>query len=121
VPATAGLIGLRLVYHPWPLWHYAVGGAGALAIVWALRTLSRGGMGFGDVKLFGMIGVWLGLTGAILTLVGAAVLGLMVGGLLWVGRRLGPDHRIPFGPAVAVAAVGIALWGRPLESLYRLH
>jgi leader peptidase (prepilin peptidase)/N-methyltransferase len=81
------------------------GGAAALALVSGAATAAflavlgvRGGMGMGDVKLGGVLGIaagLLGLTAAVLALLVAFVLG----GIVAVGAaRRGVGTRIPFGP-----------------------
>ncbi|MEA2520812.1 MAG: leader peptidase (prepilin peptidase) / N-methyltransferase [Actinomycetota bacterium] len=89
---------------------------GALFIV---AFLSRG-MGMGDVKLAGVIGVALGAIG--LRFVGvAAGAAILFGGLMGVAALLmGRDRKsaIPFGPSMALGAVVAALWGERLAATY---
>lgn len=67
----------------------------------------RDGMGGGDVKLFGAIGLWLGWRMLPFVLLGAAL-----AGLLWSlvqlarGRRLTGSSSVPFGSCLAIAAWG---------------
>jgi leader peptidase (prepilin peptidase)/N-methyltransferase len=73
-----------------------------------LAVVSPGSLGFGDVKLSGLIGLVLGWWG-----IGAAVVGLLggflVGGLLslvmLVGRRVGLRSHIAFGPSMLAGAM----------------
>lgn len=61
------------------------------------------GLGFGDVKLLAMIGVWLGPVGVVQTILAAAVAGLVLGlGFALVRRRF--DAPFGFAPAIAVGA-----------------
>jgi leader peptidase (prepilin peptidase)/N-methyltransferase len=66
------------------------------------------GLGFGDVKLLGMVGAFLGPAGAVQTILLASLLGLPLG--LWLARRSG-GMGSPFGfaPAIAVAALVVAV------------
>ena len=88
----------------------AIGGLAGFASLWLIGAgyrLLRGreGMGGGDPKLFGAIGLWLGwrmLPGVLLL---ASVLGL--GWVAWRairGRRMGAADALPFGALLALAA-----------------
>jgi leader peptidase (prepilin peptidase)/N-methyltransferase len=78
------------------------------------RLRGREGMGGGDPKLFGAIGLWLGIRTLPLVLLGAALLGLLAGlAMLLAGRRMGATSRLPFGPFLALSAwaMWIAIYG----------
>jgi leader peptidase (prepilin peptidase)/N-methyltransferase len=64
------------------------------------------GLGFGDVKMMGWLGSWLGFESVPLIIMGASLSGLVVG--LWAARRSdeGLQAAIPFGPFLALAAYG---------------
>ncbi len=68
------------------------------------------GLGFGDVKLIGMVGAFLGPLGVVYTIVLAALLGLPLGLLLARGSRGGLAAPFGFGPAIAAAALGVAVF-----------
>ena len=99
----------------------ALGGLVLFAFYFALAFVYPAGMGFGDVKLAGILGAclaWLGWG----TLVIGAFAAFLVGGLFAVGLLLaGRATRrsgIPFGPWMILgAAVGFAV-GEPLWSAY---
>ncbi len=93
-----------------------IGGLSAWLAFMAIRVLyrrlrSREGMGAGDAKLFGALGLWLGWRLLPLLLLLAALGGLAVALALAIGRG-GVDRssRLPFGLFLALAA-----W--PLEVL----
>jgi leader peptidase (prepilin peptidase)/N-methyltransferase len=69
------------------------------------RTRGEAGLGWGDVKLIAALALWLGAATPMMVLV-ASVLGLIAAPWL-----RGPDRRLPFGPAIALAgwAVGLCL------------
>ena len=79
------------------------------------------GMGFGDVKLAGLLGLYLGWVGWGAVLIGAFA-AFLLGGVFSIGllvtRRATRGSGIPFGPwMIAGAAVGIAV-GRPVWDAY---
>ena len=74
-------------------------------------------MGFGDVRLAGVIGLtvgYLGLVHAYLAFLLGFVIGLVFGLVLMAAPRPGRKTRIPFAPALCVGAVVAILWGEPL-------
>ena len=87
-----------------------ISGVAAFAVLWLIgwsyrRLRGRDGLGGGDPKLFGAIGMWLGWRALPFVLLGASVLGLAVVLLLRVsGRRIGMDDRVPLGTMLAAAA-----------------
>ncbi|NEM91203.1 prepilin peptidase [Galbitalea soli] len=104
------------------------GGAGVVALAalyFVLALVSRGGMGLGDVKLAGVLGLYLGWSGWGSLLVGAFaafILGGVFGMALIVSRRAGRRSGIPFGPwMLAGAWIGIfagdQLWTGYLSAL----
>jgi leader peptidase (prepilin peptidase) / N-methyltransferase len=79
------------------------------------------GMGMGDVKLVGLIGLVLGSLGLSYVAVAAGV-GILAGGvgalLAMAVFRLGRKQQIPFGPFLAGGAVVAALVGPQIADLY---
>lgn len=98
-----------------------VGMAALYAFYFVLRLIRPGGMGGGDVKLAGLLGIYLGWLGwgalAVGTLA-AFVLGGIFGVALLLTRRAGPRTAIPFGPwMLAGAWIGI-IFGERLARWY---
>lgn len=111
-----------LVEGDWGALGRAVLGAGILGGVYLLIAVIRpGGIGFGDVKLAGVIGLFLGWLGWEALAVGALagfVLGGLFGLVLLLTRRASRTTGIPFGPwMLAGAWLGI-LVGHPLAAWY---
>ena len=103
---------------PWS--HALAGGALAFALMLVIYVLSRGGMGFGDVKLAGLIGLYLGVSLSLLTLVIAFVLGASIGlALLALGLKKRKDA-LPFGPFLASGAFLAMVWGPQFITWYRI-
>ncbi len=86
--------------------------AAAMAALWlfyyGVRAVNPRGMGFGDVKLAGLLGIYLGWLGWSSVLVGTFagfLLGGLAGAALMMLRRAGRKTAIPFGPAMLSGAV----------------
>jgi leader peptidase (prepilin peptidase)/N-methyltransferase len=96
--ATRGLTGAILLF----------------AFYFVLAVLPRG-MGGGDVKLAGLLGLYLGWLGWSSMVIGAFA-GFLIGGLagvvLMLLRRAGRRSRIPFGPAMLAGAF-LAVFAAP--------
>ena len=92
-------------------------GGGLLAVSLVMdRLLGRDTLGGGDIKLFAVVGLYLGFIGSLFALMLACVVGLALQGLL---RRRGGERAFPFGPSIALAAAAMLLYGEPLVRWYR--
>ncbi len=82
------------------------------------RVLKKEAMGFGDVVIMAMIGAFLGMPLALLTILFASVLGYIVGGvgLLFAGK--GRGYEWPFGTFIAFAGIAALLYGDALIAWY---
>lgn len=93
----------------------AIGGAGLLLTYLALAVAKPGGMGYGDVKLAGVLGMalaWLGWGELAVGAFGAFLLGGAYSIVLLATRRARRGTGIPFGPwMLAGAAGGVAVGG----------
>ena len=97
----------------------AVAGAGGFLIV---ALISPAGMGMGDVKLAGLIGLFLGYLGwgrIVIAFFAAFAVGAVVGIALMLTGKAGRKTAIPFGPFMALGAIISALAGQGLLDLYR--
>ena len=75
-------------------------------------------MGFGDIKLIGAIGAFLGWQGAAFSIMAAALYGTLVAlPLLVTGNRKLLD-RLPFGPYLSLGAFTWLLWGPRILGAY---
>jgi len=93
----------------------ALGGmAGLFAFYFLLALVNPAGMGYGDVKLSGVLGLYLGwlgwgevLLGTFLAFLLSALTGL---GMIAVGRAT-LKSALPFGPFMLAGALFAVLWG----------
>lgn len=87
-----------------------IGGAAGFGVLWLVAALYRRlrgriGLGGGDPKLFGAIGLWLGWRALPQVLLTAAVAGLaIVLVMALIGRRVTATDRLPLGTLLAGAA-----------------
>jgi leader peptidase (prepilin peptidase) / N-methyltransferase len=91
------------------------------AFYFVLALVYPSGMGFGDVKLAGVLGLYLGWLGWAEVVAGGFLgflFGGVVGGVLVLVRRAGRKSMIPFGPFMLVGALVAILWGGALADLY---
>jgi leader peptidase (prepilin peptidase)/N-methyltransferase len=98
----------------------AIAGFGMLWLVAVLGKLifKKDAMGFGDVKLMGAIGAYLGWIAVIFTVMISSLFGAIVGvSLVAIGKK-DMQSRIPYGPYIALAALIWILWGPSLWNAY---
>ncbi|MFN8077496.1 MAG: prepilin peptidase [Kineosporiaceae bacterium] len=95
-------------------WFYAT-------FVIANLVYGQGGFGYGDVKLSGVLGLYLGSLGWPAVVLGVFA-GYLVGGVVGVALLLtgaaGRRSRVPFGPFMIVGAWTAAVWGAPVADWY---
>ena len=99
----------------------AIGGVAGFAVLLAIHVAVPRGMGFGDVRLAGVIGMmlgWLGLRYLFLGLFLAFLLASIIGVALIAARLRSRKDAVPFGPFMALGAVLAVLWGRAILSVY---
>ncbi len=98
----------------------AVGGYLSLwSVYWAFKlTTGKEGMGYGDFKLFGALGAWMGWQMLPLILLLSAFTGAVVGIALIVVRGRDRNIPIPFGPYLAAAGWIAMMWGPQIVGGY---
>ena len=97
----------------------AVGYLTLWSVYWGFKLATgKEGMGFGDFKLLGAIGAWLGWKMIPLVILASSLVGAIVGISLIVFAKHGRDKPIPFGPYLAAAGVIALFWGPGLTDWY---
>ena len=108
--AVTGLMAGTIGLDP-PLFDRAIGGIAGFAALWLIargyRVLrGRDGLGGGDAKLLGAIGLWIGWRTLPVVLLIACVLGIG-----WaLARRMRAQDRLPLGTLLAIGAFAMWLW-----------
>jgi leader peptidase (prepilin peptidase) / N-methyltransferase len=100
IGAVAGYLSLWGVYHLFKL------------------ITGKEGMGYGDFKLLGALGAWLGWQSLPLIILLSAFVGAIVGITLIVVRGRDRNIPIPFGPYLAAAGWIALMWGDELIGSY---
>jgi leader peptidase (prepilin peptidase)/N-methyltransferase len=114
---------IRLFIHPLPLFNYALAfllGGGLLLAISVISTLMlrKEGMGGGDLKLFALIGLMLGIKLTLLSIFFSSLLGTLFGvGMMVLGRYERGKH-IAFGPFIALGSMISYLWGNTIVQWY---
>ena len=128
VPLDPEFISLLLPFSLGPRGHSlaesafgALIGSGSIWLVGYLyeKIRHREGLGFGDVKMIAMIGAFLGLRLALVTLMLASLLGAILG-LIYVfaTRKDSSTYELPFGSFLGLAALIVGLFGQVIVVWY---
>lgn len=89
------------------------------SVYWLFKLATgKEGMGYGDFKLLGAIGAWLGWQALPLTILLSSLVGAIIGVCLIVFARHGRSVPIPFGPYLAIAGIVALLWGERITAYY---
>ena len=89
------------------------------SVYWLFKLLTgKEGMGYGDFKLLGALGAWMGWQALPLIILLSSLVGAVVGIALMVLKRRGRDVPIPFGPYLAAAGWIALLWGDRIIATY---
>jgi leader peptidase (prepilin peptidase) / N-methyltransferase len=92
------------------------------SVYWAFKLLTgKEGMGYGDFKLLGALGAWLGWKMLLPIVLVSSLVGAIVGIALIVLARRGREIPIPFGPYLAAAGFLILLYGDRVAPLMGLR
>lgn len=111
-----GVLVIRVVLFPSTvIWHVAssfiIGAAMLLIAMLGSRLLKQEALGGGDIKLFVLVGLLLGLELSFLTIIVASFIGLIFALIIRYSKRFKAQQYIPFGPFIAAACMTCFLWG----------
>jgi leader peptidase (prepilin peptidase) / N-methyltransferase len=102
--------------HPW--WDSLAGAVTGFVLLLIIALVSKGGMGFGDVKLFALLGFVLGFKLVLISFFLSTLYGALVGGLALLFRIVKRRQPIPFGPFIAAGTLSAYYWGSEIIEHY---
>jgi leader peptidase (prepilin peptidase) / N-methyltransferase len=109
--------GFMAIFNNFFLSAMAGGVSGALLLLLVV-ILSRGGMGMGDVKLAGLLGLMVGFPLVFIAL----FIGIWAGGLVAIALLISGKKKrremLPFGPFLCIGGLAALLWGRQILAWY---
>ena len=111
----AGLVASALgwtVALPDAVWGAVAGYLSLWSVYWLFKLATgKEGMGFGDFKLLAALGAWLGLKMLLPVILGASILGALVGIGMKLRSSLREGRYVPFGPFLAGSGIAVLLAG----------
>jgi leader peptidase (prepilin peptidase)/N-methyltransferase len=94
------------------LWGAVAGYLSLWSVYWLFKLVTgKEGMGYGDFKLLAALGAWLGWSMILPILLGASVIGAMVGLVMKATGALREGRFVPFGPFLAGGGLVVLLAG----------
>jgi leader peptidase (prepilin peptidase)/N-methyltransferase len=101
------------------LYNSLTAGAGAFLVFFGIFLVYPRGMGGSDVEFVGVIGLLLGVSGTLVGLCSAVLLGGAAAIGLIVTRKKGRKDAIPYCPFLSVGAIVGLLWGQGIITAYQ--
>jgi leader peptidase (prepilin peptidase) / N-methyltransferase len=108
----------RIIWPLNPWWDSILGAITGFILLLIIALVSKGGMGFGDVKLYALLGLVLGFKLVLLSFFLSTLFGAVIGGLALLFKVVKRRQPIPFGPFIAVGTLTAYYWGSELINLY---
>jgi leader peptidase (prepilin peptidase)/N-methyltransferase len=107
----SGILGISIV-------NSVIGGAIGFVFFLIVFLIYSGGMGMGDIKLAGLIGLVTGLPLVIAALITGILIGGLVAILLLVLGKKGRKDVIPYGTFLAIGPIVALFWGNEILNWY---
>jgi leader peptidase (prepilin peptidase) / N-methyltransferase len=108
----------RIIWPLNPWWDSLLGAVTGFTLLLIIALVSKGGMGGGDVKLYALLGLVLGIKLVLLSFFLATLFGAVIGGLALLFKIVKRRQPIPFGPFIAAGTLTAYYWGSELINMY---
>jgi leader peptidase (prepilin peptidase)/N-methyltransferase len=97
----------------------AIGYLSLWSVFWLFKLATgKDGMGYGDFKLLGALGAWMGTMSLLPIVLMSSLLGAIIGSAALALRGRDRSTPIPFGPFIAAAGWTWFVFGTELSGLY---
>ncbi|MBM7701357.1 prepilin peptidase [Metabacillus iocasae] len=101
-----------------PWWDMLIGGAVGFGLLLLIAILSKGGMGGGDIKLYGVLGLVLGWKLVLVSFFLATLFGAVIGMFGMMVGKVQRGKHMPFGPFIALGVLVAYFYGTELLNWY---
>lgn len=101
-----------------PWWDSLLGAAAGFGLLLAIALISKGGMGGGDIKLYGVLGLVLGCKFVLLSFILATFFGAVYGAVGMLLGRIKKGMAIPFGPYICLGVLLSYFFGEAMIDWY---
>ncbi|EPZ39684.1 type II secretory pathway, prepilin signal peptidase PulO [Anoxybacillus ayderensis] len=101
-----------------PWWDSLLGSVVGFMMLFLIAFVSKGGMGGGDIKLFALIGLVLGVKLTVLAFFLSTFVGTIFGLLGMMAGRVKRGEPMPFGPAIVVGTLIAYFFGETIIDFY---
>src|SRR5699024_848798 len=109
---------MRIIIQLEPWYDSLIGAVLGYFIIAFVILISQGGMGAGDMKLFGLLGIVLGWKHILLMFFLAILFGAIIGLILqWTGK-VRRKQAIPFAPFIVIATIITYFYGKNFIDFY---
>ncbi|WP_010099166.1 prepilin peptidase [Ornithinibacillus scapharcae] len=109
---------LRIIEPLEPWWSPIAGAITGFVIIALIILVSRGGMGAGDMKLFFVLGIVLGIKNVLIAFFLSCLIGALIGMLLLLFKRIDRKQPVPFGPYIVIGTLLTYFYGDVLLNWY---
>ncbi|MFO1443100.1 prepilin peptidase [Bacillus sp. Bva_UNVM-123] len=114
-----GIFLLERIFIPLNLWwDPLLGAVVGFTLLLLIAVVSRGGMGGGDIKLFALIGLAVGMKMVLLSFFLSALFGALFGVIGMLIGKLKRKNPIPFGPFIAAGTLTAYFYGDSIIEAY---
>jgi leader peptidase (prepilin peptidase)/N-methyltransferase len=101
-----------------PLASAGLGAGVGFVFLFVVALVSRGGMGWGDVKFAAFMGAAAGFPLVLVALFVGVIIGGIAGAVLLLSGKRNRKQTIPFGPFLVAGTLATLLWGEQMLGLY---
>ncbi|CDQ18182.1 prepilin peptidase [Halobacillus karajensis] len=108
----------RFIYPLNPWYDSILGAVTGFGLIFIIIFISKGGIGAGDMKLLGTLGILLGMNLTLLTFFLAVILGTVISFSLLIFKVIGRKDPFPFGPSIVGGSMVSYLFGNSMLTFY---